>query len=290
VTGNGMSGRRFFDCHTHLFPEKRLGGLMRWIRRAVPDYAVPEDITADEAVRDLRSAGAVRWANLLFPIAAGEAAQLHVWGAELAERVPEITPFGGVHVDDDDPLGVVQEAIELHAMAGLKFHPMVQRFDPWDVRLAPVLAYLDVRELPIYVHTGYDAWYGHHMDRAALEKMVGAHRGLPVVLPHLGFPDVGWAFALADRHPNVWLDLTNVPGSFPWLGLDEDDELLEAFRSGVSRHRDRSLMGTDYPAGMGSLEQIIEQFEQIGFEPGLLEYVMTASTAAYFDRYGRPRP
>lgn len=283
-------GRRFFDCHTHLFPPQRLGGLMRWIRRAIPDYAVPEDITAADAVRDLRAAGAVRWANLLFPIAGGEAAHLHAWGSELAERVPEITPFGGVHVDDDDPLGVVQEAIEGYKMAGLKFHPMVQGFDPWDERLEPVLGYLDSEERPIYVHTGYEEWYGHQMDRAALESMVQTHPGLPVVLPHLGFPDLDWAFSLADRYQNVWLDLTNVPGSFPWLGLDGDHDLLMTFRAGVSRHRDRSLMGTDYPAGMGSLEQIIEQFESVDFEPGLLEYVMTTSTASFFDRYGRPRP
>ena len=27
------------------------------------------------------------------------------------------------------------------------------------------------------------------------------------------FPDIDWAFGLADRFPQLWLDLTNVPGS-----------------------------------------------------------------------------
>lgn len=69
---------RFYDCHTHLFPPERMGGLMRWIHRAIPDLDVPIDITADRAVLDLRASGAVRWANPLFPIAPGEAAALHV--------------------------------------------------------------------------------------------------------------------------------------------------------------------------------------------------------------------
>lgn len=280
--------RPFYDCHTHLFPAPRMGGLMRWIHRAVLDFKVPVDITADQAVVDLRQAGAVRWANLLFPIAPGEASDLHAWGRELAERVPEITPFGGVHVEDPDPLGVVQEAVERYSMAGLKFHPMVQGFDPWDARLDDALSYLETRRCPVYIHTGYDEWYGHDYDRTGMDEMLAAHPDLPVVLAHMGFPDLEWGFDLAARFPQVWLDLTNVPGSFAWMGTPE--ELLILFRNGLHQYRDRSLMGTDYPAGMGTLDEILHQFNSIGIDDTLLEHVMLKSTAAFFDRYGRPRP
>ncbi len=260
---------------------------MRWIHRAVLDFNVAVDITADQAVTDLRNAGAVRWANLLFPISPGEAPGLHAWGQQLAERVPEITPFGGVHVDDTDPLATVQEAVEHYGMVGLKFHPMVQRFNPWDPRLAQVLEYLNDGGLPIYVHTGYDEWYHHKYDRAGMESMLASYPRLPVVLAHVGFPDLEWGFSLADRFPQVWLDLTNVPGSFAWM--DSPPELLAVFHDGLTRHRDRSLMGTDYPAGMGTLEEILHQFESVGIDEGLLEHVMLKSTRNYFDRYGRPR-
>lgn len=260
---------------------------MRWIHRAVLDFCVAVDITADQAVQDLRTAGAVRWANLLFPISPGEAPSLHAWGQELAERVPEITPFGGVHVEDGDPLGIVQEAVEQYTMAGLKFHPMVQGFNPWDPRLAPVLGYLNAAELPIYIHTGYDAWYGHEYDRTGLEAMLVEFPQLPVVLAHVGFPDLEWGFSLAERFPQVWLDLTNVPGSFAWM--DTPDELITTFHEGLARYRDRILMGTDYPAGMGSLDEILDQFRSVGIDDGLLEHLMVTSTKAYFDRYGRPR-
>ena len=278
----------FHDCHTHLFPADRMGGLMRWIHRSVLNFKVPVDITADQAIEDLRRAGAVRWANLLFPIGRDEASGLHTWGQQLAERVPEITPFGGVHVDDPDPLAVVQEAVERFEMAGLKFHPMVQRFDPWEPRLASVLSYLETQQKPIYVHTGYDEWYGHQYDRAGMEKMLRKHSNLPVVLAHVGFPDLEWGFSLADRHPQVWLDLTNVPGSFAWM--DTSEQLLATFHEGLARHRDRCLMGTDYPAGMGNLTEILAQFHSVGIKEELLEHVMVKSTAAFFDLFGRPRP
>lgn len=281
---------RFYDCHTHLFPDRRMGGLMRWIHRAIPDLDVPVDITADQAVRDLRASGAVRWANLLFPIAPGEAPGLHAFGAALAERVPELTPFGGVHAEDDDPLAIVQEGIESYGMAGIKFHPMVQQFDPWDKRLTTVLDYLEQRSAPIYIHTGYDEWYGHKFDRRGMEEMIARRPGLPVVLPHLGFPDLAWVFGIADRFPQVWLDLTNVPGSFAWMAPSDEDVLRQTLFDGVERHLDRTLMGTDYPAGMGNLDQILEQYQTVGFSPGQLEHIMVKSTKRFFDQYGRPRP
>jgi hypothetical protein len=261
---------------------------MRWIHRAVLDFEVSIDITADDAVADLRAAGAVRWANLLFPLSPGEAPGLHEWGKELAERVPEITPFGGVHIDDPDPLAVVQEAVESYEMAGLKFHPMVQRFYPWEPRLALVVAYLEARELPMYVHTGYDKSYNHDYDRDGMEAMLQRHPRLPVVLAHVGFPDLDWGFSLARRFPQVWLDLTNIPGSL--VRTKASGEQIEVFRNGLSRYRDRTLVGTDYPAGMGNLDEILGQFSSIGIDEDLLEHVMVVSTGKYFDQYCRPAP
>jgi len=165
---------------------------------------------------------------------------------------------------------------------------MVQGFNPWDQSLVAVLSYLDEQSAPIYVHTGYDEWYGHDYDRTGMHHMLKKYPGMPVVLAHMGFPDLQWGFALAEEFPQVWLDLTNVPGSFAWM--DSPDELVATFREGLDRYRDRCLMGTDYPAGMGNLEEILTQFRSVGIDDTLLEHVMVTSTAAFFDRYGRDRP
>lgn len=262
-----------------------MGGLMRWIHRAVMDFKVPVDITAEQAVADLRAGGAVAWANLLFPLSPGEARELHVWGYELAERFPEITPFGGVHIDDQDPFAIVKEAVERYGMAGFKFHPMVQRFYPWEPRMARILSYLNERELPIYLHTGYEERYNHQYDRVGLETMLTVYTRLPVVLAHVGFPELDWAFSLADRYPQVWLDLTNVPGSMTTTGLTAS--LAPVLNRGLRRHMDRALMGTDYPAGMGTLAEILAQYRSVGIDEDILEHMMLISTRKYFDRYGR---
>lgn len=275
---------KFYDAHTHLFPEERMGGLMRWIHRAVMDFSVPADITAEQAVADLRTSGAVAWANLLFPLSPGEARELHAWGYELAERFPEIIPFGGVHIDDTDPFAIVKEAAEKYQMAGFKFHPMVQRFYPWEHHLARVLSYLNEREMPIYVHTGYEERYNHHYDRVGLETMLTVYPRLPVVLAHIGFPELEWAFTLADRYPQVWLDLTNVPGSMLAAGLTTT--LSVTLNKGVRRHMDRALMGTDYPAGMGTISEILSQYREAGIDDDVLEHMMLVSTRKYFERFG----
>lgn len=282
----------YLDCHTHLLPPERTAKLMRWIHRALPGHPVPLSTTAESAISDLRRNGALRWANLLFPLVVGEAPSLHTWGARLAEDHPEITPFGGVMADDPDPLGIVQEAIEVFGMAGLKFHPMMQRFVPWDPRLKSVLVYLERQRKPLYIHTGYDAWYGYELDRAGLEAMLGRYAALPVVLPHLGFPDLAWGFGLARRFPNVWLDITNVAGSITQLpaGSEEAETLGRVFTGGLAEYAGRVMMGTDHPAGMSSIEGIFEQLARFDIPESVREEVLVTTAGRFFDRYGRPRP
>ena len=76
-------------------------------------------------------------------------------------------------------------------------------------------------------------------------------------------------------------NLTNVPGSFELM--NDPEKLLDEFRTGMARHRDRFLMGTDYPAGMGNLNEILSQFDSLGIEGSLLDHVMMNSTKAFFD-------
>ena len=124
-----------------------------------------------------------------------------------------MVPVGGVHVDDADPERVVRTAIEDHGMRGLKLHPMVQRFSPGHPALEPAIAALAEYGLPLYVHTGFDEWYGWGYDLGELERIAERHPSIPLVLCHCAFPRIEWAAAMARRHPQVWLDTTNVFGS-----------------------------------------------------------------------------
>lgn len=286
----------YIDCHTHVLPPGRLRGLIRWARRA-GFGPLAEDATPEDVVADLRRAGARRWVNLLFPLAPGEAPSLHRFGAALAERHPEMTPFGGVHVADEDPLAVVKEAIEDWGMAGLKFHPMVQRFSPAADVLAPVFAYLEERRSAVYIHTGYDEWYGWRLPPEDVEGLVARYEGVAFVLPHIGYPRLAWGVGLAERHPNVWLDVTNVCGSIvdersgKGRGGGDAEALAALLHDRLPGIADRTMFGTDHPAGLGTIERIKEDFRAVaGLEGAAAARVMEGTAAAFLDRYGRPAP
>jgi hypothetical protein len=281
----------YIDCHVHLFPPDRLRKLIRWSRRFLPEHPTLVETTAEEVIDQLRRAGATRWANLLFPLAPGEAHELHRFNAELAERCPGMVPFGGVLAADTDPLGIVQEAVERWGMAGLKFHPMVQRFSPAEPVLEPVFRYLEERDRAVYIHTGYDEWYGWELPGADVERLALDHPGLAVVLPHLGYPRLGWAFDLAERCPNVWLDATNVFGTLGGRIPPFEHGDLEAQRrellSRLPPLADRVMFGTDHPVGMGSLEQIFTDLGTFDLDEATRERILLSTPAAFLDRYGR---
>ena len=112
-------------------------------------------------------------------------------------------------------------------MRGLKLHPMVQRFSPGHPALEPAIAALAEYGLPLYVHTGFDEWYGWGYDLGELERIAERHPSIPLVLCHCAFPRLEWATEMARRHPQVWLDTTNVFGSIELAPAAESRERLE---------------------------------------------------------------
>ena len=244
------------DPHVHLLPQRRTEALMRWLLRALPDVGIPADITAERSLADLRAAGAGRVVNLLFPLRPGEADELHAFGRALSDREPDVVPVGGVHAEDADPEQVIRRAVEEHGMRGMKLHPMVQRFSPGDPALAPAIAALEEYGLPLYVHTGFDEWYGWGYDLGELEAIAERHPGIPLVLCHCAFPRVEWAAEMGRRFPQVWLDTTNVFATIDLLPEDQACDRLEAVGALVEVAPERVFFGTDYPAAMGTLEKL----------------------------------
>ena len=244
------------DPHVHLLPAERTASLMRWLHRGLPGVGIPEDITAEQALADLRAAGAERVVNLLFPLRAGEADELHRFGAALSAREPDVVPVGGVHAEDPDPERVLRTGVEDHGMRGLKLHPMVQRFSPGHPGLAPAIAALASYGLPLYVHTGFDEWYGWGYDLGELEHIAERHPEIPLVLCHCAFPRLEWAAAMARRHPQVWLDTTNVFASIELARETARARLLTQVEDLLEAAPERIFFGTDYPAAMGTLAEL----------------------------------
>ena len=262
------------DPHVPLLQAERTAGLMRWLHRALPGVVIPADITAEGALADLHAAGSHVMVNLLFPLRAGEAEELHRFGSELSGLDRSVIPVGGVHVDDADPEGVVRAAIEEHGMRGLKLHPMVQRFSPGHPALEPAIAALAEYALPLYVHTGFDEWYGWGYDLGELEQIAARHPSIPLVLCHCAFPRLEWATDMARRHPQVWLDTTNVFGSIALArSADERAHLEQKLATAFEAAPDRIFFGTDYPAAMGTLDELHGQVARSAVGGSQLEHL-----------------
>ena len=278
----------FIDAHVHLYPSKRLGGLIRWMHGFFPDHPVPIDSTLDDVLSDLRKHNYGSFVALAFSLEPEESRQLNEFMAKMAENNPGMAPFGCVHRDDDSPSVVVEYAIRELRLAGLKFHPMVQRFDPWDKKLFGVYERMNEWRRPIYIHTGFDDWYGFHLPESSFRSLLRTYPDIPFVFSHMIFPKLGLAFDLVEEFPNLYLDATNVPGTImlfrrtgtpvPELDMDEACE-------GMERWADRIMFGTDHPAGMGSIERILSDFHDLGLGPEAESKILSGTASRFLQEH-----
>ena len=260
----------YFDAHVHLMPPYRLGGLIRWLKRAIPSHPVAEDAPLESLVADLRGAGAVWLVNHVFPLKVGEAPDLHDFNARLAMEIPRLLPFAGVHPDDPDRVRETVRALDELGLVGVKIHCMVQRVDPWDARLHPVYAELARRRRPLWLHTGYEDFYHFAFPDDHLRRLAERFPDMPIVLAHAIFPRLETAFALAADYPNIYVDTTNVFGSLvraaeyaPDMPPAAATRLLEVLRAGVETRIGQVLFGTDHPVGLGSVSQILADMQAV---------------------------
>lgn len=282
--------RRVIDVHVHLYPPRRLSGLLRWIRREIPGHPVPEDVGVPRIVADLEEAGIELFFGVPFPLAPGEARELNRFNAALALRYAGLVPFGTVHPDDADAAAVVEEALGDLGLKGIKLHPMMMGLSAGDRRLDPVLRAAAEAGVPVLLHTGFEEGYGREPEREAWRRLLTRHPGVSFILAHAFFPDLPFAFSLLDRLSNVHLDLANVVGLLRWpagrlpFGISRPAWGPGELRDAVEAHRDRVLFGSDHPAGMGTVEETVSQVASFGLEKGTVERVLYGNARDLVDR------
>lgn len=278
------SNHLFLDAHVHLYPPKRLAGLIRWMHGFFPSHPVPKDATLEDVLADLRTHGCRNFVALVFPLEPDESIHLNEFIAGLATRVPGLIPFGCVHRDDPNPTAVVEDAILQKGLAGLKFHPMVQRFDPCDSRLSNVFALMNEWRRPVYIHTGFDEWYGYFLPEASLRALLERYPNIPFVFCHMLFPRLDIAFRLLEEFPNLHLDATNVFGTIAMFRsqLGQVPEVdVAGVKRGMERHCNRIMFGTDHPAGMGDIRRILADFREFGLDEVTASAILHKTASAF---------
>jgi predicted TIM-barrel fold metal-dependent hydrolase len=263
---------------------------MRWIRRAFPGHPVSEDVSADKIVSDLREAGVTHFFNLAYPLREHETESINEFNLDFCGRTPGAIPFASLHPETPDKAGVGERALGA-GFVGFKFHPFVQGFDPWDRRMDPLYELLQEAGRPVLFHTGFELFYKKPMPVSELEKMLNRFPRLPVVLVHMAFPELEWAFKMLEKRPDLYLDATNVlaclrPAYRPMLAAVPDgDRFSEVLVDGLERHRGRVMYGSDHPAGMGGLGDIYRDLEMLPVDAETRRAMRCGAARAFIERF-----
>lgn len=277
------------DCHVHLLPPRRLAGLMRWMHDYYPQHPIPPTVTLEECIAHYDTIDVDYIFNLVYPIRVRETEEVSRFNHELHRAHPWILPFGSLHVEDPDKGAVIDRAYREYDFVGFKFHPFIQAFDPLDPRMLEAYERLQAWGRPVIFHTGYEEFYGKTLPPATMEEIVRAFPRLPVVFAHSLFPAFADAWRLLERHDNVWLEMTNVFGTFwePRYVVKEYATEKALLLQGIGPRSERIMFGTDHPAGMGTLVDIYRTLEGAGLGEGVRERLV-GGTAERFLRRFRP--
>ncbi len=110
-------------------------------------------------------------------------------------------PFGTCHPETPAPLAVIDRCLDHYGFVGMKFHPFIQRFTPWEPRFFALWERIARHGGLDLFHTGFEGFYGGRLPIGGFEAILRALPELPVVLAHANYPWVGAAFELVARYP-----------------------------------------------------------------------------------------
>jgi len=291
VSEEGGPSALFIDSHVHVFPPKRLAGLMRWIKRGFPGHPLPEDISQDDIVRDLAEEGVDHFFNFVYPLKEEETVSLNEFNRDLCAKTPGAIAFAGMHPDTPDKSGYAEKLVSCGEFAGFKFHPFVQKFDPWDPRMDDLYAFLEEACRPVFLHTGFEDFYNKPMPADDLYKLLKKYPRLPFVFVHMAFPELDKAYGFLEEFSDLYLDATNVLACLrdefrPLLSSVKGGEKIpEKLEQGLHRYQGRIMFGSDHPAGMGSLRDIYHDLKLVDLDPDARRELQQGTAREFIDRF-----
>ena len=279
------------DCHVHLLPPERMAKLIRWTLRFNPAHPVPETVTLEALLDEYRAVGVDYVWNFAHAIFPEETTPLNEWNRRLGQAHPWILPFGTCHPESPDPVAVVDRCLGEYGFVGMKFHPFVQRFTPWEPRFFPVWERIARHRRILVFHTGFEEFYGGPLPLTGFEAILSAFPELPVVFAHGNYPWVGQAFELVARHPGLYLDTVHVFARVTqaWDRRTAERSAWEELRQGLRAFPDRVMFGTDHPSGTGTLAQMYAELEAFGLAEDLARRLLGETARRLVERI-RPLP
>lgn len=265
------------DSHIHLLPG-RLGEKVRsFFAPFGSELAYPADHAAVRAA--LAQDGIDTAWTLPYAHKPGVAPWLNEQTAVIAATPGLVSLVGAatVHPGDDDPVGVVAEALDHHGLSVLKLHCSVGDFDADDPRLDPVWQLVAERAMPVVVHVGHGVdGQTHGAELEPIDRVATRHPDVRLIIAHCAFPAVTGGLDLIDAHANVYADLTPVAFEAPTIPIDR-----------LRQAADRLLFGSDAPNVTIRAADHLAALCQLDLDPEQLASVLSGNARRLVDAVDR---
>ncbi|MSP78946.1 MAG: amidohydrolase [Dehalococcoidia bacterium] len=168
-----------------------------------------------------------------------------------------IDPWKGKRAVDE-----LERSVTKLGLRGVKFHPIVQTFDPSDRQFYPLYQMASDLGVPVLFHTGFAAHgagepggLGAKLKYARpilLDDVAADFPKLTIIMAHPAWPWMEEQIAIALHKANIYIDLSG------WSPRYIPEQLI---REAGSRLQDKVLFGSDYP--FITPERWLKDFENI---------------------------
>jgi predicted TIM-barrel fold metal-dependent hydrolase len=169
--------------------------------------------------------------------------------------------FGSIDVPGQAALSDLDYAINSLGLKGIKLVPPAQKFNFSDKRYDPIWRKMVELDVPLWTHGGFqqsfvgsEAKYGHPM---LIDDLALRFEDLTIIIGHMGVPWMWDAWAVANKHNNVYIDISAHPYLYKWFPW-------EAFKSYSITHK--LLFASDYP--LVHYSEIFSEFEKVDIDEG----------------------
>ena len=193
----------------------------------------------EDRVELLRAMGVRRFSTLPYAHKPGVAAYLNDWSRTFAADVPEVL-WSGTFFPEEGVAAYVAELVEA-GVELFKLHLQVGEFHLDDPLLDDVWGLLSEADAPVLVHAGSGPVGNDFTGPGSMQRLLERHPRLPIIVAHMGAPEVVRFLRLAEGYERVRLDTTMVFTDF--FGMPYPDWLVPR----LVDLQPKVLLGTDFP-------------------------------------------
>ena len=234
-----MNDLRFFDIHTHTFPD-RLAPLATHNLGSFYNFPIEGKGTADDLCGHCERSNVQGVLILLTATNPRHVRAVNAGGTDILNRFRmrgiDAHVFAGFHQDCPDPEGEFLYAVGC-GLRGFKIHPDIQGCDIDDPRFFPLYRLCEGK-YPVYFHMGDCRPQYRFSEVRKLLHVIEKFPDLRIGAAHLGGYTAWEDSYLLKGLPNVWFDTS----STIWhTGPEKASELIHMLGT------DRCMFGTDYP-------------------------------------------